>query len=316
MKIAIIGTGGVGGYFGAKLALAGHDVHFLARGGHLKAMVTSGISVKSLKGDFHVDKVKASDNLQSIGKADLAIVSVKAWQVKEMATQLKHIVDARTMVLPLQNGVMASKELSGVLGVQHVLGGLCRIISKIEAPGVIKHFGVDPLIVFGELHHQITDRARMLQDVFIAAGINARAVDNIESELWKKFIAICVSGLLGITGSTYGEIRQMPETRAMMIGLFNEIYGLSQTIGIPIEADFVDKTVAYIDGFPFDATSSLARDVWDGKPSEIEYQNGTVVKLGERYHFPTPINRFVYHCILPMEARARQRAGLTEERGI
>lgn len=310
MKIAIIGTGGVGGYFGAKLALAGHDVHFLARGEHLKALVGSGISVKSLKGDFRVDRVKATDNILSIGKADLVIVSVKAWQIKDLAPRITSLLDTQTLVLPLQNGVMASQELADVLGAEHVFGGLCRIISKIEAPGVINHFGVDPLIVFGELHHQITDRAVKLQETFVSAGINAKAVDRIESELWKKFIAICVSGLLGITQSTYGEVRQTPETRKLMIELFNEIYGLSQTIGIPIEADFVEKTVAYIDSFPFQATSSLARDVWEGKPSEIEYQNGTVVKLGEKYGFPTPINRFVYHCIIPMEQRARKRAGI------
>jgi 2-dehydropantoate 2-reductase len=132
---------------------------------------------------------------------------------------------------------------------------------------------------------------------------------DIESELWKKFLMICVSGLLAVTRTTYGELRELKETREMMIDLFTEIYTLSQHIGIAMEADFVEKTISIIDSLPYDSTSSLTRDVWEGKPSEIDYQNGTVVKLGEKYGVDVPINRFVYNSILPMEQKARKNSG-------
>jgi len=306
MKIAIIGTGGVGGYFGGKLCKAGYDVTFLARGEHLKAMQKDGLTVKSIQGDFKLNQVKATDSIKAIGEVDLLILGIKAWQLKEMAPRFSKIMHENTIILPLQNGVLAAEEIKEKVDPKHVIGGLCRIISKIEAPGVIHHIGVDPLIMFGELDNSVTARIQKVKEVFDQSGINGRIATDIEAEIWKKFISICVSGLLAITKSTYGEIRELEETRALMIGLLREIYTLSQKMGINIEPEFVDKTVAYIDGFSYEMTSSLARDVWAEKPSEIEYQNGTVVRLGNKYGVDTPINKFLYNCILPMEMRARK----------
>jgi 2-dehydropantoate 2-reductase len=184
---------------------------------------------------------------------------------------------------------------------------LCRIISKIETPGVIHHFGVDsPKITFGERDNSDSERLQNLKSVFDKAGIASEISPDIEAELWKKFLMICVSGLLAITRTTYGELREMKETRQLMFELFTEIYTLSQKKKIQIEPDFVDKTMKLIDKLPYDSTSSLTRDVWEGKPSEIEYQNGTVVRLGLEHNVETPVNRFVYHCILPMERKARK----------
>jgi 2-dehydropantoate 2-reductase len=306
MRIAVVGSGGVGGYFGGKLAAAGHAVTFVARGSHKQAMLERGLHVKSLKGDFVVPNVNVTDDIVSIGTVDLVIIAVKAWQVKEVAPAIRKLLKPTTIILPLQNGVMAFDELAAVLGDKHVLGGLCRIFSKIEAPGIISHFGVEPTILFGEMDGQLSERSVALSQTLNDAGITAKAVDNINVELWKKFIAICVSGLLAITRSTYGELRQLPQTRSMMVDLFNEIFTLSQAIGIGVEDGFVDKTMAFIDTFPFDTTSSMARDIWEGKPSEIDYQNGTVVALGEKHGVPTPLNRFVCYAILPMEIRARK----------
>lgn len=305
MKIAIIGTGGVGGYFGAKLTQAGNNVTFLARGEHLKAMQTKGLEVKSILGDFHLKQVQATDNIKDMGVSDLIILGIKAWQVKEIAPQLPQMMHEHTVVLPLQNGVMASEELMECIPAQHVLGGLCRIISKIEAPGVIHHMSVTPTIIFGELNNKPTDRVVQIHDLFTKAGINSKMATDIQAELWRKFIYICFSGLLAVTRSTYGQVRELKETRQMMIDLFTEIYVLSQKMGINIESDFVEKAIASIDEIAYDMTTSLARDVWDGKPSEIEYQNGTVVRLGIKYGVPTPTNKFIYECILPMEKRAR-----------
>jgi len=184
---------------------------------------------------------------------------------------------------------------------------LCRIISKIEGPGIINHLAVEPTIVFGEMDGSNTDRIQKIKNVFDLSGIQSKASSNISADLWKKFIAICVSGLLAVSKTTYGELREQKETRQMMIDLMSEIYSLSQKIGIQIKPDFVSKAVAFIDSFPPQSTSSLTRDIWEGKPSEIEYQNGTVIKLGKRYGVPTPINRFVYTCILPMEIKTRKK---------
>jgi 2-dehydropantoate 2-reductase len=200
---------------------------------------------------------------------------------------------------------MAAGELSSELGSSYVIGGLCRIISRIEAPGVINHSGIEPAILFGELDNRKSDRILKLKEIFDTSLIHNRIAGDIQAELWKKFINICVSGLLAVTRSTYGEVRELKETRTMMTELCEEVYRLSQKMGIAIDHEFVGKTIAYIDSFPYDSTSSLTRDVLEGKPSEIEYQNGTVVRLGEKYGVDTPVNRYVYNCILPMEIRAR-----------
>jgi 2-dehydropantoate 2-reductase len=306
MKIAILGTGGVGGYFGGKLANAGCDVTFLARGEHLKALQLNGLIVKSIKESFHVKPIKVTDKIKDIGKTDLIILAVKAWQVKDIAKDLLEDIHDDTVILPLQNGVLAIDELKESLNAKNIIGGLCRIISKIESPGIINHFGINPTIVFGELDNKKTNRVQKIKELFDIAGINSKIADDIQSELWKKFIGICVSGLLAVTRTTYGEVRELKETLALMRELLYEIYVLSQKIGINIEPDFLEKTISYIDSFPYDSTSSLTRDVWEGKPSEIEYQNGTVVRLGEKYGIETPVNRFIYNCILPMELKARK----------
>ncbi len=306
MKTAIIGTGGVGGYFGGKLARAGYDVTFLARGEHLKALQQNGLQIKSIKGDFTVAPVKATDRISAIESVDLIILALKAWQIKDVLKDLEGLADRDTMVLPLQNGVSVIDELKDLLNQENIIGGLCRIISKIESPGVINHSGIEPVIIFGELNNAETERIKKIKTVFDHAGIASRISDDITADLWKKFIPICVSGLLAVTGTTYGELRELKETRQLMIELLDEIFRLSKKTGIRIEPDFVEKAVAFIDTFPYDSTSSLTRDIREGKPSELEYQNGTVVKLGELHQVETPVNRFVYSCLLPMEKKARK----------
>jgi len=306
MKIAVIGTGGVGGYFGGRLAKAGNDVTFLARGKHLEAMMSHGLIVQSIKENFTIQPVQATDSITAIGKVDLVLLCVKSWLVKDMAKELLPLLKEDTVVLPLQNGVMAAEELQSVIPTHHVLGGLCRIISKIEAPGVIRHFGVDPTVVFAELNNGKSERVVKLQKVFEQAGFNARISHDIQADIWKKFIQICISGLLGVTRVPYGGIREVKETREMMISLFQEVYDLSQKLGIYIAPDFVDKTVGVIDSFDYNASASLARDIWEGRPSELEYQNGTVVRLAEKYGLEVPVNKFIYSALLPQERKARQ----------
>jgi len=307
MKIAVIGTGGVGGYFGGQLARTGNDVTFIARGEHLRAIQENGLKVKSIKGDFTIRQAKASGSFAPVAEAQLVIIAVKAWQISEIGKELSGMVGKETMVMPLQNGISAANELQGMLGPKNIIGGLCRIISKIESPGVINHFGIEPTVVFGELDNAKSERIRRLKALFDHAGIKANISNDIIADLWKKFIPICVSGLLAVTGTTYGELREHWEKRKLMVELLNEIFRLSQKIGINIESDFVEKSVSFIDSYPYDSTSSLTRDIWEGKPSELEYQNGTVVKLAQKYGVATPVNMFVYNSLLPMEIKARKK---------
>ncbi len=307
MKIAVIGTGGVGGYFGGRLARTNNDVSFLARGSHLDALKEKGLTVKSINGDFVIPSVKASDKIADLGVQDLILVCVKAWQMKDVAPELKKIMHDKTVVLPLENGVTSSTEMEDALGKGFVLGGLCRIISKIESPGVIAHVGIDPEILFGEFDNSVTPRVKEIKALFDAAGIKSAIAPDITAEIWKKFLGICMSGLMAVTRTTYGELRELPETRKMMIDLMTEIYDLALKAGVNIKAGYVDEVVAVIDSYPYDSSTSLARDIWEGRPSELEYQNGTVVRLAARYGIKTPVNEFVYNCLKPSEIKAGKK---------
>lgn len=310
MKIAVIGSGGVGGYFGGKLAKFGFDVHFLARGIHFEVIEKEGLKVQSIQGDFHIEKVKIYQKIENMGQQDLLILAVKSWQVKELAPSLNKILHGESMVLPLQNGIMSSDELCNHIPPSSVLNGLCRIFSWVEAPGKIIHGGVEPLIVFGERNNELSERVKRLSEIFSKAGITNKIAQDIQSELWKKFISICLSGLMAISKTSYGEMRSIPEMRRMMFQLLEEVYTLGLEAGVKLDGDYIEKAVAFIDGFSFEATASLTRDVWAGRPSEIHYQNGTVVRLANELGLHVPLNKFVYHTILPMEMKARKKAGL------
>ncbi len=304
-KIAIIGSGGVGGYFGARLAHAGYNVHFLARGQHLQAMKENGLILKSVEGDCHIQNVNASDNIDQLGQCDLIILGLKSWQISPLAPQLKPLLKTDSVILPLQNGIMAASELSDVLGPEPVLGGLCRIFSKIDAPGIIDHFAYSPTISFGELDRSLSARTQKIKQIFDNANIKSFISDDITAELWRKFLFICSSGLLAVTRSDYGPVRSIPQTRLMLETLFTEIYTLAITAGVNLEDDIVAKNMAAVDKFPPDTNCSLTRDILDGKPSELDYQNGTVVKLAQKFKLDLPVNTFIYHSLLPQELQAR-----------
>lgn len=306
MKISVIGTGGVGGYFGGRLALAGNDVTFIARGNHLDAIQKNGLIVKSIKGDFEINPAKVTNDLNCVKESDLIIVCTKAWQVKEIAEKIAPLINEETIILPTQNGVLAFEELIEYIPKKNVLGGLCRTFCKIESPGVISHMGLDPTIVFGEIDNRITERISRLNKLFNEAGITNIVAKDIKAELWKKFIMICSSALLVVTNTNYGELRTSSETRTLVNELYEEIYNVAIAAGVNLSPEIVEKTMQNLDTYPPDSTSSLTRDVREGRPSEIEYQNGTVVKLGIKYGVATPVNRFVYYCIKPLEEKARR----------
>lgn len=186
MKIAIIGTGGVGGYFGAKLALAGNDITFLARGQQLEVIKNKGIEVKSILGDFKTLPLKATQDINEIEPPDFILMCVKAWQVKDMAAKLNSIVKSNTIIIPTQNGVMATEEIKSSIDKGYVTGGVCRIISKIEAPGVINHFGVEPEIIFGPFPGENIPGLELVKQLLDKAGIKNRISNDIQADLWKK----------------------------------------------------------------------------------------------------------------------------------
>ena len=308
MRIAVFGTGGVGGYFGGRLAEAGEDVRFVARGAHLAAMREHGLSVTSPAGDFVVHPVHASDDPATLGQVDVVLVAVKAWQVAEAAGALRPMLGATTFVVPLENGIEAPDTLAAALGRERVLGGLCRIISYIEAPGHVRHAGVPPSVAFGELDGPgRSPRAEALLAAFARArGVKAEIAEDVRAALWEKFLFIAAaSGVGALTRAPVGIIRTQPETRALLTQALTEIHAVALARGIALPTDGVERTLKFVDSLPVDGTMSMQRDVMEGRPSELEAQIGAVVRLGEAAGVAVPLHRTIHAALLPLERLAR-----------
>jgi 2-dehydropantoate 2-reductase len=306
MRVIVYGTGGVGGYFGGRLAEAGEDVWFVARGDHLLALQTSGLRVASYKGDIILKKVNATDQVQQIAHPDLILMCVKSWQVPEAALAIKPVVRSDTFIVPLENGVEAADQIAQVVGKEHVLGGLCRISSHIAAPGYIRHVGVEPYIAFAELNGIPSQRSKQLLQAFEKVGVTAEIPSDITAAIWMKFMFIAaVSGVGAITRVPIGEFRSLPGTRQLLQEVMREIWAVAQARGVKLPSDSVEKTLAFIDSLPGSTIASMQRDITEGRPSELEAQNGAVARMGEKYGIPTPVNSFIYNCLLPQELKAR-----------
>lgn len=307
MRIAVFGTGGVGGYFGGRLAEAGEDVTFIARGAHLDAIRKNGLTVRSVADDFRVLPAKATDDPASIGPVDTVLVAVKAWQVKEAGAAMRPLVGQDTCVIPLENGVDAPDELAAELGPRPVLGGLCKIVAWIEEPGVIRHSGVAPSIAFGEMDGTESNRIRRLRTVFRRAkGMTVEEPRDIRVAFWQKFIFIsAMSGVGAVTRSPAEAIRAVAETRRLVEAAMREAQAVGRGRGVPIPERTADRTLAFLDTLPDGSTASMQRDIAEGKPSELEYQTGAIVRLGRAAGVPTPVNDFLYAALLPQERKAR-----------
>ncbi len=307
MRIAIFGTGGVGGYFGGRLAQAGEDVVFIARGDHLQAMLTHGLRVDSINGDFVLESVQATDDPAQVGMVDVVLLGVKAWQVPDAAEAIRPMVGSETVVLPLQNGVEAPSQLTAVLGDEHVLSGLCGLMTFIEGPGHIRHAGADPFIRFGELDNCSSERVERLRQAFDrASGVTVAIPPDIQVALWEKFLFVTPwSGVGAVTRSPVGIFRGQPGTRKMFEQTMSEIYNVGRAHNIALPKDIIEKTMDFVDSLPPAGTASMQRDIRSGRPSELEAQNGAVVRMGKQVGVETPINTFMYNSLLPMEMRAR-----------
>jgi 2-dehydropantoate 2-reductase len=307
MRIAIVGVGGVGGYFGGKLAQAGHDVFFIARGEHLAAMQQRGLQIRSIAGDFTVLDVKATSDPAAVGPVDLVLVAVKGWQVREVAVTMKPLIGAETAVLPLLNGVDAPFELAEVLGREHVLGGLCRIIAYREAPGVIVHAGVHPTSIdFGELDNRQTPRLQRIKAVLESAGIQGNVPADIHVAMWQKFMLICAwSGFGAATRAPIGVWRSLPETRPLVERCLREVVAVALARGIAMPDSTVADMMRFIDSMPYEGTASLQRDIMAGRPSELGSQNGALVRLAREVGVAVPVNEMLYAILQPQELAAR-----------
>ncbi len=306
MNIVVFGVGGVGGFFGGKLAKAGHDVTFIARGAHLEAINQNGLIVKSIDGDFNVPNAKATSDINVIVMADIILLAVKSWQVEGIGKQLIPLLKDQAVVIPLQNGADNVEKLLISLPAKQVLGGLCRIISKIESPGVINHFAFHPQIILGELTNEKTERILQIKSLFNEAEVNCSIPDDIQVAIWTKFLFITIiSGLGALTRAETGVMRENVYLRNMMLETAQEILKIANAKGVDMNQQTIEKAFAAIDKQEFHTTASMQRDMMEGKPSELENFNGFIVKEGIKLGISTPVNSFIYHCLLPMEKKAR-----------
>ena len=310
MRVAIFGTGGAGGYFGAQLALAGEEVVFIARGEHLRAIRSEGLRLETPGGEVVIRPSMATDDPAQAGAVDVVLVGVKSWQVPEAAEAIRPLIGPETFAVPLQNGVEASSQLAAVLGNEHVLEGLCGTLSWVTAPGRIRSIGKVHFIKFGEMDNRASERAERLRGAFERAGVNVEVPADVHQALWAKFLfVVSLGGVGAVTRVPVGVVRTVPETRRMLETCMREILAVARARGISMRDEVISKTLAFVDSLDPDGTTSLQRDIVAGKPSELEAWNGAVVRFGREAGVPTPLHEFVYHSLLPQELQARKQLG-------
>ena len=305
MRIAVMGTGGVGGYFGARLAQAGHEVAFVARGAHLEALRTRGLRVQSPLGDVHLPRVEATDDPAGIGTVELVLFGVKLWDTLQAAEGVKPLIQGTTGVVSFQNGVVKDDILRGVLGPEAVIGGVSYIASTIAEPGVIRHSGTLQKLVFGEYDGTLSPRVRRFRDACAEGGIDVETSDRIELAIWEKFVFLVgLSGTTSLARSPIGPIRDHERSRAFLHDVMDEVVQVARAQGVPLPADYADDRLAFVDGVSAGMTSSLHQDLERGNRLEVAWLSGDVVERGARHGVPTPCNRAIYD-ILSVHSEGR-----------
>ncbi len=307
MRIAVYGSGGVGAYFGGRLAQIGQDVTFIARNENLAVLRSQGLKVGSIAGDFVIDKVNVSNSPREVGIVDYVLCCVKSWQVLAAARAMKPMVGPDTLVVPLQNGVEAPDQLCTILDAENVLGGLCAIIAFQAGPGHIKHSGANPLIRFGHLDNHADPRVNALSEIFNhCSGVKSSIPEDVLVAMWQKFMLITPwSGLSAVSRAPLGVLLEQPETRDLLVQSIEEIYNLGRAREINLPEDSVKKTMATLKDIPPNSTTSMQRDLVRGRPSELDAQNGAVVRIAHEVGIDTPVNRFFLYGLRSLELRAR-----------
>src|SRR5712691_1285295 len=295
MKIAMMGSGGVGGFFGGRLANAGYDVSFVARGAHLAAMRDRGLTIENEpQGDIHLPKVRVTDDPETLGRADVVILSVKLWDTEAAAKRIRPLVGPGTGVLSLQNGVVKDDILRHEFGDAAVMGGVGYVATTISKPGVIHQTGTMQRIVLGEYDGRKSARATFLHEALVRAGVDAELSGDVRRAIWEKYVF-----LVGLSATTtamrmpIGPIRENPQTRAFLLELMREAVAVGRAHGVALAEDYAEGRLAFADGLPADMTSSMHNDLERGNRLEVEWLSGGVVQLGQAAGVPTPANRGV-----------------------
>lgn len=306
MKIAMMGSGGVGGFFGGRLAKAGYDVTFIARGAHLAAMREKGLTIENEpQGDIHVAKVNATDDPAKVGPVDLVILSVKLWDTESAARAIAPMLGPRTGVVSLQNGVIKDDILRGVLGEERVMGGVGYVATHISRPGVIHQVGTMQRIIVGEYDGRESERARFLHEALLDAGVTAELSRDIRRAIWEKYVfLVALSGTTTTMRKTLGPIRSNAQTRAFLLDVMREVVAVGRGLGVSLDPDYAEQRLKFADTLPADMTSSMHHDLERGNRLEVEWLSGGVVKLGAKAGIAAPANRAIWD-ILALHADGR-----------
>lgn len=295
MRIAVMGTGGVGGYFGARLASAGHEVAFVARGRQLEALRAKGLRVESPLGDLHLPTIEVTDQPAEIGPVDLVLFTVKLWDTLEAAESVKPLLKENSAVVSFQNGVVKDDILRDVLGAGHVIGGVTYIAATIAEPGVIRHSGTLQKLVFGEYDGSLSPRVRQFRDACAESGIDAETSEKIEQTVWEKFVFLVgLSGTTSLARSPIGPIRSNPRSRTFLRDVMAEVVQVALAQEVPLPADYADERLAFTDTVPASMTSSMHHDLEQGNRLEVAWLSGDVVERGARLGVTTPCNRAIF----------------------
>jgi len=302
MKIAVFGAGGVGGYFGARLAAAQEEVVFLARGAQLAALRRDGISLVSPKGDLHLATVAATDRPEEIGPVDVVLFAVKLYAAEAAAAALPPLIGPETVVVTVQNGVEVVDTVSRHVGREHVAGGAAYIVAAVEEPGRIRQSAADRL-VFGELDGSRSSRLQRFEAAGNRAGFTATLSSTIEMDLWSKFVRLAAwSGLTTVTRSTMGVIRDDPRLMTMMSSALDEGIAVGRSRGIPLPPSLPEESLALVRTFPHGAKSSMLEDLEHGRPLELPWLSGAVWRMGRESGVPTPIHGYIAAVLDPFVA--------------
>jgi 2-dehydropantoate 2-reductase len=294
MRIAIMGSGGVGGYFGGRLAAAGQDVAFIARGDHLAALRQRCLAIRSALGDASLSPVRASDDPAAIGPVDLVIFTVKLYDTDEAAEAVRPLIGPDTGVVTFQNGITGPEVLAGKLGAKHVVGGVARISAVIAEPGVIRHTGTIAELLFGELDGGSSPRVEALAAALEEAGVRHTVSDDIRRDIWEKMVFLSTfAGLTSLLRLPIGPIRSDPETRGLLRDGLAEAHAVARAAGVGLPEDLVDRTLAQIDRLPYEGKSSMLHDLERGGRLEVAWLSGTIARMGKDLGVATPTHALI-----------------------
>jgi 2-dehydropantoate 2-reductase len=296
MRIAAMAAGAVGGYFGARMAAAGHEVFFIARGAHLEAMRKDGLKIESVHGDLHLPKPNVTDDPAKVGPVDIVLFAVKLWDTEKGAETARPLLGPNTRVITLQNGVDSVERIAPILGADRTIGGVTYVVTVIEKPGVIKQTSQFQSIICGTADGKPDARLQAFVDAAKAAGLNITLSDNIERDRWHKFIFLSgTSGATAVTRNPMGPILADPDTRALFHNIMRETLAVGKAKGVALEDSFADERMAFADkNIPPTMKASMANDLDRGNRLELDWLAGQVSRLGKQYNVATPVNDTIY----------------------